>query len=654
MLAKIADRFQTVALVGVVVLLSSVFILQFGGNQADGLTSGGSTYAAEVDGETIGVGEYASLYRLARFGERSPEEQRRQRLWLAALDGLIESHLLAAEAHKLGFRVTEQEVMDRLADERTMRISLGANAPYPVREIQVPVADSDGNFDPELAKAFIQNYLRRSVADFTEAQIREGLAERMRETVVGSVQVSPQEVWEAYEREQDRAKISYVRFNPAFYRQNLEVTDEALSAWMAEHTEEVNSEYENNRHRYTDLEPQVRARHILVKAGRDAAEDVRSEARGRAEALLARAQAGEDFAALATENSEDEGSARQGGDLGFNPRGRMVTEFDESQFSLEVGAISEIVETRFGFHIIKVEAKREGDVPEEEAKRELSERLFRDARTEELVQEAAAAALAQLQGGMSIEDLEAWLVAQRSPAGEGEELTDEAAPEEAEEEEEVEVDPLAPKVEESRLFGRGDNPIRGPFDSSALVRDVFEHDMENPLPSEPIQLGNDFIVYQVTERTAADREEFDDEIQTRLHQGLLAAKQREALDLYVADLREEADRAGRIDITNHVLEVAVQGSGTVTSDPEGITCGNDCNAAVPFGTMVQLRAEPAPGGRFLGWEGACAGREDTCIVSVLNAENVIARFRNAPESPAASEAAPEAEATEEEGEASAE
>lgn len=652
MLEKIADRFQTVALVGVVVLLSSVFILQFGGNQADGLTSGGSTYAAEVDGETIGVGEYASLYRLARFGEQSPEEQRRQRLWLAALDGLIESHLLAAEAHKLGFRVSEQEVMDRLADERTMRISLGANAPYPVREIQVPVADSDGNFDPELAKAFIQNYLRRSVADFTEAQIREGLAERMRETVVGSVEVSPQEVWEAYQREQDRAKISYVRFNPAFYRQNLEVTDEALRAWMAEHTDEVNTEYENNRHRYTDLEPQVRARHILVKAGRDAAEDVRSEARGRAEALLARAQAGEDFAALATENSEDEGSARQGGDLGFNPRGRMVTEFDESQFSLEVGEISEIVETRFGFHIIKVEAKREGDVPEDEAKRELAERLFRDARTEELVQEAANAALAQLQGGMSIEDLEAWLVAQRTPAVEGEEVaTDETAEEgeEAAEEEEVEVDPLAPKVEESRLFGRGDNPIRGPFDSSALVRDVFDHDMDSPLPSEPIQLGNDFVVYQLTERTAADREEFDDEIQTRLHQGLLASKQREALDLYIADLREEAERAGRVEITSHVLEVAVQGSGTVTSDPEGITCGSDCNAVVPFGTMVQLRAEPAAGGRFLGWEGACAGREDTCIVSMLNAENVVARFRNAAAAPAAeaSDEASEGEATEE-------
>jgi len=106
----------------------------------------------------------------------------------------------------------------------------------------------------------------------------------------------------------------------------------------------------------------VHARHILVKAGESATEEAKQEARQRAEELLERARAGEDFAALATEHSEDPGSAARGGDLGFFGRGAMVPAFEESAFALEPGTISDLVESRFGFHIIKVEARHEESV----------------------------------------------------------------------------------------------------------------------------------------------------------------------------------------------------------------------------------------------------------------------------------------------------
>lgn len=630
MLEKIANRFQTIVLIGLVSLLSAVFILQFGGPQAQGCTAGGSTYAAKVDGETLSAGEVRSVYQTLGFNRAPLEQQRSDRLWRAVLDGLIERTLLAQEARRLGFAVTEEDVMRALAEDGKMRVSLGVDAPYPGGELDVSaqVRDRDDNFDLERARNFIQHDLRRSVGEFTQAQIEEALAERMRQTVLAGVEVSESEVWDAYVRERDRARIEYVRFAPGFYREQLTPTTANLDAWIAAHPDEIEREYEQNRHRYIGLEPQVRARHVLIKAAEDASEDEKAAARRRAEDVLRRARGGEDFEALATALSEDTGSARRGGDLGYNPRGRMVGPFDEAQFALEVGGISDLVETRFGFHVIKVEGKREGDVPVDEAKRELADRLYREDRAKTLAQEAAVAALAELRTGKTADELNAWLRARErgeavAPAP--------AAPAEGEVpapvEEEEDDDPLAPRMQESRSFGRTDNPIQGPFDSGPLVRDVFGRTMEDAIPAEPIELGNDVVIYRLVERTEASREEYTDEVRQRLRDGMLRAKRDEALHLYVTGLREAAARDGRIRIKTIDLEVVTSGNGEVTSEPDGIDCGTDCTGAFEFGEMVQLTARPTGGARFTGWDGACGGTEPTCLVSLDEIRNVTARFR---------------------------
>jgi peptidyl-prolyl cis-trans isomerase C len=100
---------------------------------------------------------------------------------------------------------------------------------------------------------------------------------------------------------------------------------------------------------YVKAQPQqteVRARHILVKSEEDAK---------KAEERI---KAGEDFAKLAGELSTDPGSAKEGGDLGFFTKDRMVPEFGEAAFKLEPGQVSGIVKSQFGFHIIKLEEKR--------------------------------------------------------------------------------------------------------------------------------------------------------------------------------------------------------------------------------------------------------------------------------------------------------
>lgn len=118
--------------------------------------------------------------------------------------------------------------------------------------------------------------------------------------------------------------------------------------------------YTKNPDKFTQGE-QARASHILVKADEQADEATKKAARTKIDGLLKRVKAGEDFAALAKENSDD-GSAAQGGDLGFFPRGQMVPPFDQAAFALKPGEISDVVTSQFGFHIIKLVEKKESSV----------------------------------------------------------------------------------------------------------------------------------------------------------------------------------------------------------------------------------------------------------------------------------------------------
>jgi PPIC-type PPIASE domain len=103
---------------------------------------------------------------------------------------------------------------------------------------------------------------------------------------------------------------------------------------------------------------EVHARHILFRMPADALQPVKDSVKQRAQQVLQQARAGVDFAKLATEHSEESGAGERGGDLGYFGRGQMLQPFEEAAFALEKGQISDLVETPFGIHIIKVEDKR--------------------------------------------------------------------------------------------------------------------------------------------------------------------------------------------------------------------------------------------------------------------------------------------------------
>ncbi|MGV1100161.1 SurA N-terminal domain-containing protein [Thiovibrio sp. JS02] len=118
--------------------------------------------------------------------------------------------------------------------------------------------------------------------------------------------------------------------------------------------EQIEQYYTMNSDKFSFPE-QRRARHILVKSDEKESPELRAGKRQKLETILALAKAGKDFAQLAKEYSDDL-SGSEGGDLGFFTRGQMVAPFDEAVFAMKEGTLSDIVETPFGFHIIKLEA----------------------------------------------------------------------------------------------------------------------------------------------------------------------------------------------------------------------------------------------------------------------------------------------------------
>jgi len=123
--------------------------------------------------------------------------------------------------------------------------------------------------------------------------------------------------------------------------------------------DEKKKEYKKNKDKF-EVKEQIRAAHILISVSDKATKKQKKEAKKLAKELRKRAAGGEDFAMLARQNSYDTTTARRGGDLGYFEKGAMVKEFEKAAFKLKKDQISKVVESDYGYHIIKLLDKREG------------------------------------------------------------------------------------------------------------------------------------------------------------------------------------------------------------------------------------------------------------------------------------------------------
>lgn len=175
----------------------------------------------------------------------------------------------------------------------------------------------------------------------------------------------------------EKADVQYVVLDLDTLKQRVSVSEDDLRR-----------SYKENQARFTSPEER-RASHILIKAEKSATADQKKAARAKAEQLLAQLQKNpSQFAELAKKNSDDPGSATNGGDLDFFARGAMVKPFEDAAFALKPGQISGVVESDFGFHIIQLTGERGGSAQpfeavraqlEDDARKQLAQRQFAEA-----------------------------------------------------------------------------------------------------------------------------------------------------------------------------------------------------------------------------------------------------------------------------------
>jgi peptidyl-prolyl cis-trans isomerase D len=294
-----------------------------------------------------------------------------------ALDQLIDDALLRHEADRLGLEVGDDEVMTTITS--------------------MPELQENGRFNRERLERVLE--LNRDRGEF-EGQVRQDLVNRrVRGLVVDGMSVSDAEIDDRYRQDREQVNVEFVRLSSADLAKTATVSDEDVKKWVADHPDRyrtpprvrvryaaylpkdfaalaapsddaVKAYYDEHRDDRFTAPEEVRARHILIKLPPAADDKARAAARTKAEDVLAKVKNGDDFAKLAQEVSEDQGTASKGGDLGLFSRGHMVPAFDAAAFALEPGAVSDVVETPFGLHVIKVEEKLPGGAKPLEAVRD--------------------------------------------------------------------------------------------------------------------------------------------------------------------------------------------------------------------------------------------------------------------------------------------
>ncbi|MBZ5646453.1 MAG: peptidyl-prolyl cis-trans isomerase [Acidobacteriia bacterium] len=289
-----------------------------------------------------------------------------------AAEGLITVKAMMAEANRLGLKVTDAELQDELHNG-----SWGATL-FP-----------NGQFVGEAAyDDLILRNLHMGVAQFEEALKSELLMRKLRGLVQDGVMVTPNDVKAYYLQQNTKVKLEYAVISPedamkqinpseaelrAYFERNKTKYKDAIpeqrkakyvvvdTARVAERmpvTREDLQRYYNEHKEEFRVQDEVNVRHILIATPDAKDEKAVAAARKKAEDVLKQVKAGGDFAALAKKNSEDPGSKDNGGSLGWVGRGRTVKEFEQAAFALDKGATSGIVQSSFGFHIIRADDKR--------------------------------------------------------------------------------------------------------------------------------------------------------------------------------------------------------------------------------------------------------------------------------------------------------
>src|SRR5579872_2178115 len=306
------------------------------------------------------------------YGASADSVLRNVNLRQEALNQIIEQRLIVDEARHVGIRISDESLANSIAAD--------------------PKFQQDGNFDAEKYEQILQaNDLLP--ADY-EALMRGSMMQQaLRDMVQQGVQVSDAEARHEYDlrnekvklayltipyqdfvakisptakqvedyynahkddfREPERVKIEYLSYDPA-----------VLAAKVSPSDKEIDDFYKSNLTKLYTHPDEVHARHILLEVPSGATPEQKASAKAKAEGILKQLQNGADFAKLAKEDSQDPATKLDGGDLGTFGRNQMIKPFEDAVFSMKPGELR-LVETKFGFHVVRLEATSPARVDKE-------------------------------------------------------------------------------------------------------------------------------------------------------------------------------------------------------------------------------------------------------------------------------------------------
>lgn len=326
------------------------------------------TVAATVNGKSIerktldnSFRDLWRRYQEQAKGQFNPDEARSRQIKQEALNGLVDRQLLLEQAALLGLMVDDKELQQRIAS--------------------LPAFQKDGRFDQESYRRAL-SFNRLTPAQFEAGYQEDILLEKVRTVVGDGAKILPDEVDILLRQQREEIAVELLKLAPSDYLVSMVVDEAGLEKFFAEKREgfripeqrkiaalvidrnkllntipvsdaQLAESYQENLEKFK-VQEQVKARHILIKVGQDAASEEVEKAQAEILEVLAKIKAGGDFAELAKKYSQGPSNS-MGGDLGWFGRGSMVKPFEDAVFALTPGTVSEPVRTQFGFHLIKNE-----------------------------------------------------------------------------------------------------------------------------------------------------------------------------------------------------------------------------------------------------------------------------------------------------------
>jgi peptidyl-prolyl cis-trans isomerase D len=617
MLSFFRQRGISSVLYGIIIVGTILtFVIGFRPNAGSKTAPLSETCVARVRGRCIDPKDFGAAYR-SLMPSRSAEASRRLNLKKVALDGLIERELLDDEAKRLGISASDDELTDQLfsgfirvsvpaADPPTAQTILSemyqsyaraglvsrevAQAHFNDRDTAIPVDFRDPKtkaFSMKVYERQVRNISNRSTTEFREGQARELLAAKMRDAIREPIRVSEAEAWDAYSRQYSTASVTWIPVKESWAaRWATETSPADVAEWAKSHADVVAKALEE---RGTDDAPKAgHLRHILVNVPAGATDEEKAAALGKLSWAASRIKAGEPFAEVARDVSDDTGSAARGGDVGDKTDG-FVGPFKAAADALKPGETTAgAVETQYGYHLITKDDPGKASDVQAALKRSLPRALVTEERGTEAAQRVARNIGDAIRGGKAPDDAVRAAIAAYVHPGKIEALKVLPSAEKAEKSDagapsastppakpaapqmtlfDAATDSSCPTTHTSSAFSRGGDPFPGltPDGTQSVVAFAFAGKAGDVMPA-PVRTSDAYVTVVLKDHKESTRDDFLKNRDTFAEE-LERAKRDEAMSLYVKRLRDQAKDSIKID-SSYTQEARVDGGASSTDDDE--------------------------------------------------------------------------------------